>query len=106
MKLIIVSILTFLINLPFGYWRANVKKYSVQWILAIHIAVLIIVIERIFSGIGFALITYPIIIGAFFFGQYFGGKIHRYFFHHCLNKPTSCLVVDACKCLICKTKQN
>ncbi len=38
-KLIIVSIIVFSINIPFGYWRANVKKFSLQWILAVHIPV-------------------------------------------------------------------
>jgi hypothetical protein len=44
MKLALIALLTFGVNLPFGYWRANVKKFSLHWILAIHIPV---VFERI-----------------------------------------------------------
>jgi hypothetical protein len=66
MNLILVTIFVFLLNLPFGYWRANVKKYSLQWVLAIHMPVPFIIAARIYSNIGFELYTYPILVGAFF----------------------------------------
>ena len=72
-----VAVIVFLLNIPFGYWRASVKKFSLQWALAIHIPVPLVVLLRLNSGIGFAFITYPILIGAFFAGQYAGAKIHR-----------------------------
>ncbi|MCF8370581.1 MAG: hypothetical protein K9H64_03090 [Bacteroidales bacterium] len=94
MNLLLVSAFTFIFNLPFGYWRANVKRYSWQWVFAIHIPVPVIIILRIFSGIGFAFITYPALIGSFFLGQFVGGKIYRY----CKKSPnsttSSCLVMD------------
>lgn len=30
---------TFLVNVPFGYWRAGVRKFSPAWFVAIHAAV-------------------------------------------------------------------
>jgi hypothetical protein len=78
MKLALISIITFFLNLPFGYWRANVRKFSLQWVLAIHIPVILVIFGRIFSGLGFAFITYPVLIGSFFLGQFLGGKIHRF----------------------------
>jgi hypothetical protein len=27
---------TFLLNLPFGYWRARLRKFSPAWFVAIH----------------------------------------------------------------------
>ena len=74
MNLLFVTIFVLILNLPFGYWRANVKKYSFQWVLAVHIPVPFVIAARIFSNIGFELYTYPILVGAFFLGQ-FAGKI-------------------------------
>jgi hypothetical protein len=64
--LFIVSLLTFLMNIPFGYWRANVKKFSLQWYFAIHLPVPAIILLRIFGGIGFHWTTYVALIAAFF----------------------------------------
>lgn len=75
MALWIVAAIVFLLNLPFGYWRARVRKYSAQWILAIHLPVPLIIACRIFSGLGWHLISFPVMIGAFFCGQFLGGKI-------------------------------
>ncbi|MCX6257732.1 MAG: hypothetical protein NTW49_07555 [Bacteroidia bacterium] len=68
-----VSIL--LTNLPFGYWRAMSGKYSRNWFLAIHLPVLLVVFFRFYFEIGFAFITYPILVASFFTGQVAGGKL-------------------------------
>ncbi len=75
MTLWIVAAIVFLLNLPFGYWRARVRKFSMQWILAIHLPVPLIIACRIFSGLGWQLISFPVMIGAFFCGQFLGGKL-------------------------------
>lgn len=77
MRLWIVAGIVFLLNLPFGYWRASAKKLSKQWLLAIHLPVPIVILIRIFSGLGFKLITFPVMIGAFFLGQYLGGLLRK-----------------------------
>jgi len=77
MTLWIVASIVFLLNLPFGYWRARVKKFSTQWILAIHLPVPLVIACRIFSGLGWQLVTFPVMIGAFFGGQFVGGWINR-----------------------------
>jgi hypothetical protein len=71
----IVAAIVFLLNLPFGYWRAHVRKFSAQWILAVHLPVPLVIACRIFSGLGWHLITFPVVIGAFFCGQLVGGKL-------------------------------
>lgn len=78
LRLWIVALVVFLLNVPFGYWRAKVRKFSVQWVLAIHVPVPFIIGLRIFSGLGWHFITFPVLIGAFFLGQFFGGRIHRW----------------------------
>ncbi len=67
------TVLTF--NLPFGYWRSNVKRFSKQWFLAVHIPVPFVIALRILSGMGWRLITFPVMVGAFFTGQLLGGVI-------------------------------
>ncbi len=94
MNLLLVTIFVYLLNLPFGYWRANVKKYSFQWALAIHIPVPFIILLRIYSNIGFQLYTYPILVGIFFFGQVSGKFLFTKLKKVSLTIPTSCLIMD------------
>ncbi len=77
MSIWVVAPIVRLGNVPFGVWRDRSRKFSWQWILAIHLPVPFIVALRIFSGLGFQLYTFPIMIGAFFLGQYAGGKLNR-----------------------------
>jgi hypothetical protein len=72
-----VALLVFLLNLPFGYWRASVRKMSPQWFLAVHIPVPLVVALRIYSGLGFKWISFPVIIGAYFLGQFVGGRLRN-----------------------------
>ena len=53
------------------------RKLSRQWFLAVHIPVPLVIALRIFSGLGFKLITFPVMVGAFFLGQYVGGKLRH-----------------------------
>ncbi len=77
MRLFTVGLAVFLINVPFGFWRAQVRKFSKQWLLAVHLPVPIVIGLRIYSGLGFHLATFPAIIGAFFLGQFIGGKLNQ-----------------------------
>jgi hypothetical protein len=72
-----VALLVFLLNLPFGYWRASVRKLSPQWFLAVHIPVPVVIALRIYSGLGWKLISFPVIVGAFFLGQFVGGRLRN-----------------------------
>ena len=77
MKLIIIAAIILVINLPFGYWRGGQRKYSLKWIIAIHIPVPIIILIRIYSEVGFAWYTYPIFVAAFFAGQMVGARLRK-----------------------------
>lgn len=74
MKIALVALLVFLINLPFGALRAKERKYSFKWFLYIHLPIPFVILLRIYSEIGFALYTYPILIAAFFGGQLVGRR--------------------------------
>ena len=77
MSLWTVALLVFLLNLPFGYWRASVRKLSRQWFLAVHLPVPLVIALRIFSGLGWKLMSFPVLVGAFFLGQFVGGMLRN-----------------------------
>jgi len=89
-----LATLILILNLPFGYWRVNVRKLSRQWFLSIHLPVPVVIALRILSGIGWVLISFPLLVGAFFSGQFLGGKLHRWLKEHFKIQVTSCLVMD------------
>ncbi|MDX2430128.1 MAG: hypothetical protein QNK35_04295 [Bacteroides sp.] len=95
--LALIALLVFVLNIPFGYWRANVKQFSVQWFLAIHLPVPFIIALRLLSGIGFAWYTYVFLVGAFFLGQRFGSVVTKWVHKRC-NQASSCLVMDLIRC--------
>jgi len=72
-----VAAAVLVVNLPFGFWRASVPRFSRSWLLAVHVPVPIVVLLRLLSGLGFQLYTFPLMIGAFFGGQLIGGTIRR-----------------------------
>jgi hypothetical protein len=71
--IIALTVITFLINLPFGYARSKAKKYSFRWFLFIHAPIPIIFIARTFSHIQFIYI--PFFVVAAVIGQILGGKL-------------------------------
>ncbi len=87
MNLFFAALLIFLLNLPFGFWRANLRKLSFWWFASIHIPIPFVVWVRYAFGIGFALYSYPIFIFAFFSGQFLGGYIKRTYFTNYQIKP-------------------
>ncbi|MBL7110625.1 MAG: hypothetical protein ISS19_01640 [Bacteroidales bacterium] len=97
-KLTIIAIIILVINIPFGYWRANVKRFSLHWFLAIHIPVPLIVAIRFASGIGFAWYTYIFLVSAFFIGQQLGSFIIKNIENRC-DQISSCLVMDVYRCI-------
>jgi hypothetical protein len=64
-----------LLNLPFGFWRAGTRKFTLPWFLAVHVPVPFVVALRLAAGIGFRLTTVPVLVAAFFTGQFCGGRV-------------------------------
>jgi hypothetical protein len=73
----IVAVTVTAVNLPFGFWRAGLRRFTVAWFVAVHAPVPIVVVLRIFSGLGFQISTVPILVTAYFMGQFVGGRIRR-----------------------------
>lgn len=70
---ITVFLLTFIINLPFGYYRKKAQRFSFKWFLYIHLPIPIIVAARLLSNIDFRYI--PLFVVAAITGQFLGGRI-------------------------------
>ena len=66
-----------LVNLPFGYWRAGVRKLSAPWFAAVHLPVLLVVGIRLLLDLPFAWRVLPFTAGAFALGQWLGGWWRR-----------------------------
>jgi hypothetical protein len=73
--LVTVAAATLALNLPFGFWRAGVPRFSLRWFLAVHAPVPLIVAMRMGAGLGWRLSTFPLLVGAFFGGQVLGGRL-------------------------------
>ena len=63
-----------LINIPFGYWRANSRRFSWQWILAVHIPVTITIGLR-FLFLGWMWLLVPAFVAVYSIGQFVGGRL-------------------------------
>ena len=74
----IIVLTVFVVNIPFGYWRAGVRKLSTQWFCAVHIPVPIAIGLRLLAGLAWRWATFPLFVGAFLGGQFVGGRLHRF----------------------------
>ena len=75
-RILLIFVAILIINIPFGYWRVNTRRFSWQWILAIHVPVPIAIGLRLaFLGWNWALI--PLFVAAFSIGQFTGGRLRR-----------------------------
>jgi hypothetical protein len=66
---------TFALNLPFGYWRAGVRKFSPQWFVAVHAAVPLVIALRYSLGLPFRWSMLPLFVAAYFSGQFAGSRL-------------------------------
>ena len=96
-KLILIGLIVLIINIPFGYWRANVKRFSLQWFLSIHIPVIFVIGLRLTSHLDFGWTSYVALVTAYFLGQQFGALIIKRLRRICDN-VTSCMVMDLLRC--------
>lgn len=65
---------TFALNLPFGYWRAGLRKFSPAWFLAIHAPVPLVIGLRVALGLPFRWSMLPLFVAAYFAGQFVGSR--------------------------------
>ena len=63
----------FVLNLPFGYLRSKSKRYSIAWLLYIHLPVPFIFVARNWADLSYAVV--PVILIGAVAGQLLGGRI-------------------------------
>ena len=73
--LYLLAVAVLLVNLPFGYWRAGTTRFSRPWFLAVHGPVPLVVALRLSWGIAWRLGNLPWLMGAYFLGQFLGGRV-------------------------------
>jgi len=66
---------TFALNLPFGYWRAGLRKLSPQWFVAVHAVVPLVIALRLALGLPFRWSMLPLFVAAYFGGQLAGSRL-------------------------------
>lgn len=75
-RIIVVVAVVFLLTLPFGFYRAYTRKYSLRWFLAIHVPVILVFLARYEAHLSYAYI--PATCAAFAASQYLAGRIGRW----------------------------
>ncbi len=75
--LVLAAAVILALNLPFGYWRAGLRKLSAGWFLAIHAPVPLVVALRWGLGLPFRWSTLPLFVAAYFAGQALGARLRR-----------------------------
>ncbi|GAB4489285.1 MAG: hypothetical protein OHK006_20760 [Thermodesulfovibrionales bacterium] len=72
-SVVAIVIMTFGLNLFFGYFRGRSRKYSFKWFLYIHLPIPLIVIARIAANLDYRYI--PLFLAAAVAGQMLGGRM-------------------------------
>lgn len=78
----LLTLITLILNLPFGYLRSMSKRFSLKWFLYIHIPIPFVVLMRIWLGFSYHAI--PVLLIGAVTGQLCGGYI--YLFNNCKNR--------------------
>ncbi|HBO85189.1 MAG: hypothetical protein A2X59_01710 [Nitrospirae bacterium GWC2_42_7] len=69
----VIFVLTFVLNLYFGFLRSKTKRFSFKWFLYIHLPIPVVFVARVFENIDFRYI--PIFLLAAVTGQILGGRL-------------------------------
>lgn len=70
-----VAAFIFVLNLPFGYWRSGLEKFSLRWFLAIHVPIVPAVGLRLWLEVPWSPGYLALSLGAFFGGQLVGARV-------------------------------
>ena len=75
LQLAFLLIFAFAVNVPLGYIRETSQKFSLRWLVLIHISIPFIIALRTIQGFSWHLI--PLTIGCAIAGQLIGGQLRR-----------------------------
>ncbi len=84
------AIIVFFLAFPFGFWRAKSPFKSHEWMLAIHVPVVFIILLRIYNKVhfhtGFSWASVLYNLTTFMLAQYLAGIIYKAFKKNEANK--------------------
>ena len=66
------------LNLPFGYWRMRLGKFTRKWFVAVHAPVPLVIGLRILSRLKWSPVTLSVLMCASVVAQVFGGKLRSW----------------------------
>lgn len=69
-----ITVLAFILNIPLGFLRSKQKKFSLKWIVYIHLAIPAIIALRISLHLGNYVI--PIFVISSIIGQVVGARLN------------------------------
>ena len=75
LEILLVSVVSLLVNAPLGMWRERTKKFSWQWVVAVHASIPLIIALRIWLRL--PLIAIPSNMTAAVLGQFLGGRSQK-----------------------------
>ena len=81
--LFITATLSPAMNLPLGFWRANTRRMSLQWFMALHLAVPPIIALRIALDVAFVYV--PVLIAIAILGQVACSRLGRRLWHKAIE---------------------
>ena len=74
-RVLLLIAVAFVMNLPLGYLRQGVRKFSFKWFLYIHLSIPFIILLRLTLGISYWYI--PFSLGSAVAGQLVGGRMSK-----------------------------
>lgn len=76
-KLLALNIFVGFLNIPFGWYRHSTKKFSLGWILSIHLPIPLVFVLR--RALGLGLWAIPFLVLFDILGQIGGSKLRARF---------------------------
>lgn len=74
-RLASLLVFAFSSNIPLGYLRESAPKYSLRWLVFIHLSIPFIILLRLTLGFGWSIVPLTLICAVA--GQILGGRIKR-----------------------------
>ena len=87
MRIVVLLAAVVLVTLPFGFYRAYTRKFSVRWFLAIHIPVVLDFLIRIQLHLSYTVIPFTIVV--FAVAQIVGSRVGRWWIKRRLVTPVT-----------------
>ncbi len=74
-RVAILALTAFFLNIPFGAWRARTRKFSVAWAVAIHAPIPAIIPMRLFLDLSYWFIIASVVFAIG--GQIVGARLFK-----------------------------